>query len=197
MGFPSDAPSSHPGLHVPEGNPPLFPGYLALLIIRGIFGFSYDGLLLYLSFLQRDHLFPLLAAVGGFLLVQRSLSFSVTDESVFLTVFSCVAGFLSMMNIADALRAWGSWDGYVLFLLPGLRIAAALFVALSAQRFYRWEGRDGVLFCGAAAACALVLSACSFLFTVSKVGWSVVLCVALAFAGVAVFAARFPRAVRG
>lgn len=174
-----------------------FPGYLALLIIRRIFGFSYDGFLLYLSFLQRDHLFPLLGAVGGFLLVQKSLSFSATDESVFLTVFACVSGFLSMMNIADALRTWGSWDGYVLFLLPGLRVAAALFVALSAQRFYRWEGRDGALFCGTAAACALVLAVCSFLFTASRVGWSIILCVVLAFAGVALFAARFPRAVRG
>ena len=135
--------------------------------------------------------------MGGFLLVQRSLGFSATDEGVFLTVFACVSGFLSMVNVADALRDWGSWDGYVLFLLPGLRIAAALFIALSAQRFYRWEGRDGWMFCGAAAACALVLAVCSFLFTVSEVGWSIVLCIVLAFAAVAVFAARFPRAVRG
>jgi hypothetical protein len=174
-----------------------FPGYLALLIVRRIFGFSYDGFLLYLSFLQRDHLFPLLAAVGGFLLLQRSLSFSAVDESVFLTVFAGVTGFLSMINIADALRTWGEWDGYVLFLLPGLRIAAALFIALSAQRFYRWEGREGWLFCGATAACALVLSVCSFLFTMSRASWSIVLCVILALAAVAVFASRFPRAVRG
>ena len=174
-----------------------FPGYLALLIVRRIFGFSYDGILLYLSFLQRDHLFPLLTAVGGFLLLRKSLSFPATDEGVFLTVFACVTGFLSLVNIADALGTWGSWDGYVLFLLPGLRIAAALFIALSAQRFYSWEGRDGWLFCGAAAACALALAVCSFLYTVSRVGWSVVLCVVLAFAGAAALAARFPRAVRG
>jgi hypothetical protein len=174
-----------------------FPGYLALLIARRIFGFSYDGILLYLSFLQRDHLFPILAAVGGFLLLQRSLGFPATDEGIFLIVFACVTGFLSLVNIADALRTWGSWDGYVLFLLPGLRIAAALFVALSAQRFYRWEGRDGWLFCGAAAACALALAVCSFLYTVSRVSWSIVLCVALALAAAAVLAARFPRAVRG
>lgn len=174
-----------------------FPGYLALLIVRRLFGFSYDGLLLYLSFLQRDHFFPLLAAVGGFLLLQKSLSFSATDESVFLTVFSCVTGFLSMMNVADALRTWGSWDGYVLFLLPGLRIASALLVALSAQRFYRWEGRDGWLFCGAAGACAAAFAVCSYLFTASRVGWSIVLCVLLAVVGVAVLAMRFPRAVQG
>jgi hypothetical protein len=174
-----------------------FPGYLGLLIVRRIFGFSYDGFLLYLSYLQRDHLFPILAAVGGFLLLQKSLAFAATDESIFLAVFACVTGFLSMMNIADGLRSWGSWDGYVLFLLPALRIASVLLIALSAQRFYRWEGRDGWLFCGAAAACALAPAACSFLFTVSRVSWSIVLCIALAVAGVAAFALRFPRAVRG
>ncbi|MGA2641345.1 MAG: hypothetical protein ABSG21_10650 [Spirochaetia bacterium] len=174
-----------------------FPGYLGLLIVRRVCGFSYDGLLLFLSLLQRDHLFPLLGAVAGFLLLQRSLSIPGTDESIFLTVFACVSGFLSMMNIADWLRTWGSWDAYVLFLLPALRLAAALTVALAAQRFYRWEGRDGVLFCGAAGACAVVLTMISFLFAVSRVGLSILLCVLFAVAGTAVLAMRFPRAVRG
>ena len=31
----------------------------------------YDGFLLYLSCLQRDHLFPLVAVVGGFLMLQK------------------------------------------------------------------------------------------------------------------------------
>jgi len=174
-----------------------FPGYLGLLIVRRIFGFSHDGILLFLSLLQRDHLFPLLGAVAGFLLLQRSLRIPATDEGIFLTVFSCVSGFLSMMNVADWLRTWGNWDEYVLFILPALRLAAALTVALAAQRFYRWEGRDGVLFCGAAGACALALTVISFLFAVSRVGLSIVLCVLFVSAGTAVLAMRFPRAVRG
>jgi hypothetical protein len=174
-----------------------FPGYLALLIVRRIFGFSYDGVLLFLSLFQRDHLFPLLAAVGGFLLIQKALAISATDESIFLTVFACVSGFLSMLNIADGLRTWGTWDGYVLFVLPGLRAAAALIVALAAQRSYRWEGRDGVMFCCAVGACALALTVASFLYSVSLVGWSILLCVLIALGGVAVLAMRFPRAVRG
>jgi hypothetical protein len=174
-----------------------FPGFLALLIGRGIFGFSYDGALLFLSLLQRDHLFPLLAAVGGFLLVQKTTAIPGTEESIFLAVFAGVSGFLSMMNIADGLRTWGHWDAYVLFLLPGLRAGGALIVALAAERFYRWEGRDGLLFCGAAGACALALTVCSYLYSVSRVGWSVLLCVLLVLAGAGVFAMRFPRAVRG
>ena len=174
-----------------------FPGYLALLIVRRICGFSYDGVLFFLSLLQRDHLFPVLGAVGGFLLIQKSLAIPATDESVFLTVFACVSGFLSMMNIADGLRTWGDWDLYVLFLLPGLRAAAALAVALAAQRFYRWEGRDGVLFCGAAAACSLGLALICFLFSVSRVGWSILLGVLVLLAAAAALAMRFPRAVRG
>jgi hypothetical protein len=173
-----------------------FPGYLALLIVRRIFWFSYDGFFLFLSLLQQDHLFPLLAAVGGFLLLQKSLAIPATDESIFLTVFACVSGFLSLMNIADGLRTWGNWDGYVLFVLPGLRAASALIVALAAQRFYRWEGRDGWLFCGVAGACSLVLAAISFLYSVSRAGWSVALCVLLALGSVSVVAMRFPRALR-
>ncbi|MGO9308865.1 MAG: hypothetical protein ACLQDL_07575 [Spirochaetia bacterium] len=174
-----------------------FPGYLVLLIVRRICGFSYDGILLFFSLLQRDHLFPLLAAVGGFLLIQKSLAIPATDESVFLTVFACVSGFLSMMNIADGLRTWGDWDWYVLFLLPGLRAAAALAVALAAQRFYRWEGRDGVLFCGAAGAFSLGMSVISFLFSVSRVGLSILLGVLVLLAAAGALAMRFPRAVRG
>jgi hypothetical protein len=174
-----------------------FPGYLALLIVRKIFGFSYDGFLLYLSLLQQDHLFPLLAAVGGFLLLQKSLSIPATDESIFLTVFACVSGFLSLLNFADGLRTWGNWDGYVLFVLPGLRAASALIVALAAQRYYRWEGRDGWLFCGAAGLCAIGLAVISFLYSVSRAGWSIALCVLLGLGGIAVVAMRFPRALRG
>ena len=74
-----------------------------------------------------------LAAVGGFLLLQRSLGFAATDESIFLTVFACVTGFLSMVNIADALRTWGDWNGYVLFVLPGLRRGLATGAATNLE----------------------------------------------------------------
>ena len=174
-----------------------FPGYLALLIVRRIFGFSWDGFLLFLSLFQRDHLFPVLAAIGGFLLIQKALVIPATDEGIFLTVFACVSGFLSMLNIADWLRSWGNWDGYALFILPGLRAAAALFVALAAQKYYRWEGRDGALFCAAAGAFALALAVISYLYSASRVGLSVVLCVLLALAGAAAVAMRFPRVLRG
>lgn len=173
-----------------------FPGYLAILIVRRIFGFSYDGFLLYLSLLLRDHLAPLLAALGGFLLLQRTLSFSGTDEGIFLTVFACLSGFLSMMNITDSLRAWGSWDGYVLFLLPVLRIASALVMALAAQRFFRWEGRDRWLFCAVCAVCALLFALASFFAVINRLGWAIPLAVLPVLGAVAVFAMRFPRAVR-
>jgi hypothetical protein len=174
-----------------------FPLYLALMIVRRIFGFSYDGFLLLLSLFQHDHLFPLLAAMAGFLLIQRSLKFPATDEGIFLTVFSCVSGFLSMMNIADGLRTWGTWDAHVLFILPGLRIAAALVIALTAQRYYRWEGRDGLMFCAAGGACALALAVISFLYAVGLAGLAILLCVLVVAAGVSMLAMRFPRALRG
>ena len=174
-----------------------FPGYLALLIVRRIFGFSWDGFLLFLSLFQQDHFFPLLAAIGGFLLIQKALAIPATDEAIFLTVFACMSGFLSMLNIADWLRTWGNWDGYSLFILPGLRAAAALAVALAAQRYYRWEGRDGVLFCGAAGVFALGLAVVSYLYSASRAGWSGALCVLVVLAAAAAVAMRFPRALRG
>ena len=174
-----------------------FPGYLALLIVRGIFGFSYDGFLLFLSLLQRDHLFPLLAAVGAFLLIQRTLVIPPGEESVFLVVFACLSGFLSMLNIADAVRTVGTWDPYVLFILPCLRLGAAIIVALIAQRYYRWEGRDGVMFCVAACLCAVGLTVASFLSRISQVGWGAALAAIILAGSVVAFAGRFPRTVAG
>jgi hypothetical protein len=173
-----------------------FPGYIVILLTRRIFGFSHDGVLLYLSLLQQDHLVPLLVALGGFLLLQKKLDLAASDESIFLAVFAYLAGFLSLLNIADALRTWGGWDAYTLFLLPLLRIGAALLVSLVAQRFFRWEGRDAGFFCGAGAALAFLLALSSFFYSRGRLGWSIVLAAAPVLAGVAFFAMRFPRAVR-
>ncbi len=174
-----------------------FPGYLALLIVRSIFGFSYDGLLLFLSLLLRDHLFPLLAAVGAFLLVQRTLVIPSGEESVFLVVFASLSGFLSMLNMADAIRTVGTWDPYVLFILPCLRLGAVIIIGLAAPRFYRWEGRDGVMFSSAAALCAVGLTVASFLSRISQVGWGAALAAAVVVGSVVAFAGRFPRTVAG
>jgi hypothetical protein len=174
-----------------------FPGYLVILIVRGIFGFSYDGVLFFLSLLQRDHLVPLLTAMGGFLLIQKSLGITPVDERVFLLTFSCISGFLSMMNIVDAIRTLGNSDAYALFLLPCLRISGALVVALMARRFYRWEGRDGALYFAAAAAASVGMTVCGFLAYTGRMGWGAALSAAAVLGSVAVFAGRFPRAVQG
>ena len=173
-----------------------FPGYLVILLTRRIFGFSHDGLLLYLSLLHQDHLVPLCVALGGFLLLQKKLDFPASDESIFLTVFAYLAGFFSLLNIADALRTWGGWEAYTLFLLPLLRIGAALLVSLLGQKFFRWEGRDAVFFCGAGAVLAFLLALSSFFYSSGRLGWSIVFAAAPVCAGVAYFAMRFPRAVR-
>lgn len=173
-----------------------FPGYLVILIIRGIFGYSYDGVWFFFSLLQQDHLVPLLTAMAGFLLVRTTLPITPSDERVFLATFACVSGFLSMMNIADAVRTLGRWDAYTLFLLPCLRAAGALVVALTARRYYRWEGRDGVMFFGVAAAASVGLTACGFLAYMGRMGWAAALSAAAVLGCVGVFAGRFPRAVQ-
>ncbi len=173
-----------------------FPGYLVILIVRRIFGFSYNGVLFYFSLLQQDHLVPLLTAMTGFLLVQKALAIAPSDERVFLYSFAGISGFLSMMNVADALRTLGSWDAYTLFLLPCLRIAGALAVALTARRFYRWEGRDGVKFFAVAAAASAVLTACGYLACTGRMGWAAALSGAAVIGCIVAFAGRFPRAVQ-
>jgi hypothetical protein len=174
-----------------------FPGYLAILIARRIFGFSYDGFLLYLSLLLRDHLAPVLAALGGFLIMQKRLDLLGNEEHTFLMVFAFLCGFFSMVNISDALRTWGRWDAYVAFLLPSLRIAGTLCLALTAQRFYRWEGRDGLLFCGAGAVLALLSTAVSFLLRSSRPGWAAACAVVFVLAAAVSFGLQFPRVLRG
>jgi hypothetical protein len=174
-----------------------FPGYLVMLILRAIAGFAYDGLLLYLSLFVRDHFAPLLAGVGAFLLIQRTIAFSGTDEGIFLTVFSFLCGFLSMVNLTDLAREWNVWTSYDLFLLPVLRLAAVLGAALAAPRFFRWEGRDAVLYAGAAAALAALLAVASFLDKRSFPLWGGAAALVSIVVGVSVFAMKFHRAVRG
>jgi hypothetical protein len=173
-----------------------FPGYLVVLILRRIFGFSWDGILLYLSFLLRDHFAPALAAVVGFLLLQRTLTLSGKEEDTFLAVFSYMAGFMTLMNVADALRTWGNGDAYSLFLLPVLRLALVLGVALAAGRFYRWEGRDAAFFSAAAAGCAAVLACASFLYGTSRLTWAVLFSAGFLLAACVAAAFRFPRVFR-
>ena len=172
------------------------PAYLVILIMRGIFGFSYEGVLLYISLLLRDHLVPLLAGLGGFLLLQRKLDISRDDETIFLTVFSFLSGFFGMLDVTDAFFASGSWDPYALFLLPSLRLAAILFVSLFAQRFFRWEGTDGVLFCVAASGMAILLNFAGFFCRINRAGWPTLLAAIPLLAAISFFAMRFPRALR-
>lgn len=173
-----------------------FPGLLVILIARRIFGFSYMGVGLFVSLLLRDQLVPLLAAVGAFLLMKKKLDLLVLEEGIFLGVFAFLCGFLSMVNLADMIRAWGQWDGYILFLLPLQRLAAVLFVSLLARRFYPWEGREAVLLCVFAGSAALVLTVAGFLFVDSRAGWAVILTAAPVAAVIVAFAMRFPRALR-
>lgn len=173
-----------------------FPGFLVMLIVRRIFGFSYGGFLFFFSLLLRDQLAPLLVALGSFLVMKGQLRVSGVEEESFQGAFSFLAGFLAMVNLADLVRSWGDWNAYLLFLLPTLRLTAVLLLSLVAWRFYPWEGRDGFLFCCVGAALATAMAVPGFLFHINRVGWSIALAVLPLFAAVFSFAMRFPRVVR-
>ncbi len=173
-----------------------FPGFLVILILRRIFGFSYGGFLLYLSLFLRDHLAPILAALGCLLVMKGKLQVSGAEEDNFLGVFAFLSGFLAMQNLADLVRTWGNWTAYVLFLLPILRLSAVLFISLAARRFYPWEGRDAVLLCLAGAAVAVGQTLPGFLFFVNRPLWSILLTVLPLLGAILSFTMRFPRVVR-
>jgi hypothetical protein len=173
-----------------------FPGFVVILIFRKIFGFSYDGFLLFLSLLQRDHLFPLLVAVGSLLVLKSNLQVLGTEEECFLGFFSFLAGFMTVMNIADLIRTWGNWNAYLLFLLPIQRLSVLLFVSLTARRFFPWEGRNGILLLSVAAIMAIGFTVPAILFFLNREGWSVLLTVLPLLAAILWFTMRFPRLVR-
>jgi hypothetical protein len=174
-----------------------FPGYLLILLARRIFGFSYDGFLLYLSLLLRDYMAPVLVALGGFLLLKTKINLLETEEGIFLSVLAYLCGFFALLNISDLLRAWRNWDSYMLFLLPVLRIALVLLVSLLARRYARWQGRDGAIFCGACAALALLPALASYLYRINRMGLATLFTVAGVLTGAVLFVMRFPRVVRG
>jgi hypothetical protein len=173
-----------------------FPAFVVILITRRIFGFSWSGAWLFISLLLRDQLVPLLAGLGGFLIVKKKLDLPIFEEGIFLGVLSFFCGFLAMINVADLVRTWGSWDAYVLFLLPFQRLAAVVFISLLARRFYPWEGREAVLYAIVVAGVAVALSICGFLFVESRPLWSILLTAVPVAAAVIAFAMKFPRALR-
>jgi len=173
-----------------------FPGFIAILIFRRIFGFSYSGFVLFLSLLQRDQLVPLLAAIGSLLVLKSKLEISSVEEENFLGVFAFLAGFMAMMDIADMVRTWGNWDASVLFFLPLQRVSAVLVISLGARRFFPWEGRDAVWLLAVGAGLALGFSVPSFLFLISRGWWSFLLTVLPLLAAMLWFAMKFPRVVR-
>lgn len=174
-----------------------FPGYLVIVILRGIVGFSYSGVLLYLSLFLRDQFFPLLVALAAFYLLRKKLAVATSEEGVFLVVFSFVCGFLALVNVTDVLRSWGTWDASTLFLLPATRVAQTLIVALLARRYYPWEGREAAYYGTAALVVAAVLTLSSFLLIVNRPTWAILLTVASVAGALIGFSLRFPKAVRG
>jgi len=174
-----------------------FPGYVVIVIVRAIAGFSYSGFLFYLSLFARDHWAPMAAALTAFLLVNRLTVIPDTDEGVFLNVFAFLAGFYTLVNLTDLVRGWGNWTGYELFVLPVLRLAGVLLVSMAARRYFRWQGRDAALFGLVATCLAALLTVASYLLLHGLALWAGLGTAVAAGAAVVAFAMRFPRAVRG
>lgn len=173
------------------------PAWLALAIVRGLVGEPLTGFPLFFSLALGDQLLPVALAVAAFLLAQRRLSFHPAEEGTFLVSLCFFAGFFAALDITDFLRAWGEWDPYELFLLPLMRVATVTLASLAAPRFYRWEGKLGLLYGGLCAAVSLPLTLLAFLSQVGHIGLAAGLVAGL-FVGTAVaFALRFPQALQG
>jgi hypothetical protein len=173
------------------------PAWAAVLAFRRLVGDPLTGFPLYLSLLVAEQVLPIGLGLTAFLLAQRRLTFPATEEGILLVVLCFFAGFLSVLNLAEFLRSWRSWDAHALFLLPLQRFSVALALAMAAYRFYRWEGSLGLLFAGFTAAALPVLAVFSFLFEVNLVAVAWSLGCALFAAALIVFAMRYARVLRG
>lgn len=180
------------GLQFMRGALMFFPAWVVLVLLRRVAGFSYSGFPLFLSLLVHAHLAPVLLGLGAFILVSRRRDYPATDEGVFLTAASFLAGFFWMQGIADFVAEFGRWGAHALFMLPIVRIGLVLALAMLARRWERWEGREGLLYCLAGAGAALVTSMASFLLFMglALVGW--LACAALGLAAIIAAAGRFP-----
>jgi hypothetical protein len=173
------------------------PAWAAVLLARRIIGDPLTGFPLYLSLFVTEQLLPVGLGLAAFLLAQRRLAFPATEEGILLVALCFLAGFLSVCNLAEFLRLWRAWDAHVLFLLPLQRCAVMLGLSMAAHRFYRWEGRLGLLFAGFTGAALPVLAVFSFLFEVNFTGIAWGLGSALFAASALVFALRYARVLRG
>lgn len=173
------------------------PAWAIQVAVRRFVGDPLTGFSLYLSLLVTEQLLPIGLALAAFLLVQRRLSFPATEEGILLVALCFLAGFLSVLDLAEFLRSWRAWDAHGLFLLPLQRLCATVALAMAAPRFYRWEGSLGWLLAGFTAAALPVLAVFSFLFKVNFIAVAWGLGVALFVAVAVVFATRYARVLRG
>lgn len=183
------------GLQFLRGALLYFPAWLVLLLLRRIAGFAYSGFPLFLSLLVHTHLVPALLALCAFFLVVRRQKYPPTDEGVFLTVAAFLSGFFWMLGMADFVAEYGRWDAHVLFLLPAMRLALVLFLATIARHYERWEGRDGLLYCLAAAGTVVPAAMASFLEQLGRGLFAFLIGVILVAASLLFAAARYPQAL--
>jgi hypothetical protein len=171
-----------------------FPGYLIALVVDRMAGSPLWGFPLYLSLLFRRALAPLLLGAGGFMLVQRKLSFPSTREGIFLASFCFLSGFFSLFGAVDFLAFYGNWDALDLFLLPLLRMAMIVICSLAAPAFFRWQGREAAAFAGV---CAAVCAPVAFMMWLYEINyrWLSIALVSLSFLGsLWALVWQFPRA---
>lgn len=173
------------------------PAWGAVMLFRRLAGDPLTGFPRYVTLLVGSELVPIVLALAAFLLAHRALVFPATEEGILLTVLCFLAGFLSVLDLGDFLRSWRSWDAHALFLVPLERMAVVLVLAMSAHRFYRWEGSLGALFLGLAAAATPVLAGVAFLYHVNQAALAWGFTGALFAAAVLAFALRYARVLRG
>jgi hypothetical protein len=172
------------------------PAYVACLIVDAIVGSPLTGFALFLSILIKDNLAPLLFGLGLFILVQKRMEFPVSQEGIFLTLFSFLCGYYALFGVTDWLSIFRQWDAGILFIVPLLRMAAIMAVSVGALLFYRWEGRSAAAFMGSAAGLCVVLTVIGWLYGVSFPWLSAVLALAAFLASIVFFALRFPRVLK-
>jgi hypothetical protein len=110
------------------------PALFVLSIIQNVFKVSYKPIEHFFYYFYRDHFLYALLGVVGYI-VFYEINVTMRKKHSFLTPVTFLCGYYTLVSINDFLVYVGEFDVYLLFLLPLVRIATIIALALLIERF--------------------------------------------------------------
>lgn len=111
-----------------------WPAILLYLLLMSFFPISYNPFGFYVYFLLNDHLLHLILVIGGYLLFYGIPDYRNIKEKIF-ELFAFLAGYFTLISLFDFISNYNHFGGYILFMLPLIRMATILLVSLLLMKF--------------------------------------------------------------